>query len=79
MLHISTQLENNVGYLLLTWKKGSQSSKIIQSCHSGWTRVKLQHVISGEPSIFEQKTFAVFLMVLVPTRYYKIERIGDDH
>ena len=68
MLHSSTQLENNDGHLLLTWKKDSQSSKIIQSCHSGWIRVKLKHVISGEGSISEHKDFAVFLMVLVPTR-----------
>ena len=69
MLHISTQLENNVGHLLLTGKKGSQSSKIIKSCHWGWNRVKLQHAISGEPSIFEQKKFAVFIVLLAPTRY----------
>ena len=68
MLYISTKLENNIEHLLLTWKKDSQSNKIIQSCHSGWIRVKLKHVISGEGTISEHKDFAVFLMVLVPTR-----------
>ena len=51
MLHVSTKLEN-VRDLLLTLKKGSQSSKIIQSCQLGQNRVKLQHAISGEPNIF---------------------------
>ena len=39
---------------------GIYSSKIIQSCQSGQNRVKPQHAISEEPSIFEQKIFCNF-------------------
>ena len=65
---ISTQLENNVGHSLVPGKKTLETEKLFTFVNWDKNWDKLQHAVSGETNIFEQNSFSVFLIVLVPTR-----------
>ena len=75
MLHISTQLKNNIGYLLLSWKKGSQAANLFNLVNQDQTEsnFSMQYV---ENQAHFHKNFYYFSFGLSTSIIWELSKNG---